>query len=72
MLAGFRVAAVALFIGGCTLGTVQPVRAPAPPPPDLPAVFDCLRERGVGRGVVHHRPPQPAAAGELLDSFPRS
>lgn len=72
MLAGFRVAAVALFIGGCTLGTVQPVRAPAPPPPDLPAVFDCLRERGLALVSAHRGQPDPSAAENSLDSFTRS
>lgn len=72
MLAAFRVAAVALLLGGCTLGTVQPTRAPAPPPPDLPAVFDCLRERGLALVSAHRGQPDPQAAENALASFTRS
>lgn len=63
---------LALCLAGCTLGTVQPTRAPAPPPPDLPAVFDCLRERGLALVSAHRGQPDPSAAENSLESFTRA
>jgi|FEC22Drversion2_1045045.scaffolds.fasta_scaffold00033_129 glycerophosphoryl diester phosphodiesterase len=72
MLSAARFAAILLLLGGCTLGTLQPQRAPAPPPPDLPAVFDCLRERGLALVSAHRGQPDPSAAENSLDSFTRT
>ncbi len=69
MPAAVRVAVLAVLLGGCTLGTIQPMRAPAPAPPDLPAVFDCLRERGLALVSAHRGQPDPSAAENSLASF---
>lgn len=64
-----RFVVLSLLLGGCTMGTIQPQRAPAPPPPDLPAVFDCLRTRGLALVSAHRGQPDPSAPENSLASF---
>jgi glycerophosphoryl diester phosphodiesterase len=59
-----------LLLAACA---VEPVRPPSPPmaavPPDLPALFDCLRERGLGLVSAHRGQADPSRAENALASF---
>lgn len=58
-----------LLLSGCSVGAIHHKRTAAPEPPDLPAVFDCLRENRLALVSAHRGQPHPEAAENALSSF---
>ena len=55
--------AAALLASGCTVGSMEPTRTPAPVMArPLPEVFDCLRERRLALVSAHRGQKDPQAA----------
>jgi glycerophosphoryl diester phosphodiesterase len=60
---------LALLASGCTVGSVQTYRVPAPVIRPMPEVFDCLRERRLALVSAHRGQKDPEAAENSLESF---
>ena len=68
---GVQMRAIPLLflVAGCTLQAPPPAPHVVPPPTDLAAVFDCLRERRLALVSAHRGQADPSKAENVLSSF---